>query len=173
MIERIFVRDHWEMVTLLLFKEFGIMIPTVEMVRDPDCLEAKADKDRWEAAMTLAGKGELIWPIYQRLNEVRFLPDEKLIALLRDGTARTPDTSSSSSQDRQYEKKLGTRERSNLIAVIAALLKLSKLNGKGDPAVVEAMVEKLGFEGPAEETIRKVLKTAKADSPNWDSTTPS
>lgn len=158
------------MVTLLLFSEFGPSIPTAEMIRDPVSLEARVDKDRWENVMIRAGKRDLIRSIYERLDEIRFLSDVKLLKLLSIGADRGISLPPKLVQP---EKELSTRERNNLMAIIAALLKLCEPKEKGNPVVVRAVLDQLGFDSPKEEKIRQVLKRAKADTPNWDSVKPS
>lgn len=64
------------------------------------------------------------------------------------------------------DKTPATRERTNLLRIIRALSVMAKLPQRGATASVEVQLQGLGFDGPMEATIRKVLNEARALEPN-------
>lgn len=54
------------------------------------------------------------------------------------------------------------RERKNMLRVIRALEGMAKLPARGATTSVEAQLQQLGFDGPKEATIRKLLDQARA-----------
>lgn len=62
------------------------------------------------------------------------------------------------------EKALDTRERNNLLRIIAALSKEAKIpiaDGRGGASAIEAALLASGFDSPKERTIREVLKQVR------------
>lgn len=61
---------------------------------------------------------------------------------------------------------LDARERKNMLRVIRALGGMAKLPARGAATSVEAQLQQLGFDGPREATIRKILDQARALEPD-------
>jgi len=74
------------------------------------------------------------------------------------------NTQSTSVEKVDEEKPITTKERNNLLRVVAALAKQAGINigeGKGAATAIEAAVASAGFDGPKEKTIRDILKKAR------------
>lgn len=61
---------------------------------------------------------------------------------------------------------LDARERKNMLRVIRALENMATLPARGAATSVEAQLQQLGFDGPREATIRKLLDQARALEPD-------
>lgn len=77
---------------------------------------------------------------------------EELTRLLKPAPAQSAST----------EKLLGGRERANLLRIIRALDVMANLPERGAATSVQAQIQALGFNGPGDDTVRDVLKAARA-----------
>lgn len=67
-----------------------------------------------------------------------------------------------SQSQRTADKPMDARERNSLLRIIRALDIMAKLPDRGAVTSVERQLQELGFDGPGEATIRKVLQDARA-----------
>ncbi len=63
---------------------------------------------------------------------------------------------------RANDRPLGERERTNLLRIIRALDVMARLPERGAATNVQAQIQALGFNGPGDDTVRDVLKAARA-----------
>lgn len=64
------------------------------------------------------------------------------------------------------EKPQDPRERTSMLRIIRALIKMAELPDKGATAGVEAQLQQLGFTSPKEAAVRKLLKEARTLQPD-------
>lgn len=66
----------------------------------------------------------------------------------------------------QSDKELDSRERGTMLRMIRVLAAETKMHGRGASVAVQHALEKSGFNGPREKTIREVLKKAAGLTPD-------
>jgi hypothetical protein len=67
---------------------------------------------------------------------------------------------------RTTDQGLDPRERRSLLRIIRALDVMAQLPPRGAASSVESQIQQLGFAGPGEETIRKLIDEARALAPD-------
>jgi hypothetical protein len=89
--------------------------------------------------------------------------DLKTVTAERDAlAARVAELGVAANAPQTDERPVDERERTSLLRVIRALDVTAKLPERGAASSVEKQLQELGFDGPHEATIRKIIRDARA-----------
>ena len=75
------------------------------------------------------------------------------------------DLMASPARVKRSNEAVSTREANSMLRVISALAVMAKLPDRGGVASVDAQLTDLGFDGPKEKTIRRLLEDARENTP--------